>query len=781
MWNKIASFILRNRAYILISLVIYLVALVYISMTYGVKFSTTSAQLLPSSDPAMVNLRDFQHTFGNESNVIVIGYDDEKMHEKPNYDAFKQLQQKIATLNGVKSVFSMEDAIKLVRDTVNGGFKTEKIISPNENYDQELKQLENFPFYNGILYNTKNNAKEILVYIDDEIMNSPERAKETLQINDWVEEFEEQTQIPLYLSGMPVIRTMNSQAVKSESFTFIGASLLVTCLLFLYFYRSLRNTLIAVAVVACAVTTCFALMAFLGYDITILTALVPPLLIVIGIPNCIYLINKYQKEYVVHKNKIKALHCMIVHVGNAAILTNLTTAFGFFTFLFTDSKTLQEFGIVSSLNIVGIFFLSFLIVPTLLSYFPEPKEKELSHLSFNWTNKVFLFIEDIIANHRKKVYLTVAGLLVLSFIGISLMKSSGNILDDMSKNTDFYKEISFFDKEFGGVLPLEIVVDTKRPNGVTSIENLQKLDQFSEYIDSLNISSKPLSIVPLVKMAKQAYYNNDSAFYQLPTRQERSFILGEIKKSKGGNEHMLNSYLDSTKSKARVTTLLSNMDSDVLAFSTQHIQDKLKQIFPDGRYKTYVTGMAFVFQEGTKYLTHNLFISISIAILMISVFMAFMFRSPQMVFIALLPNILPLLTTAGFMGYLGIPIKPSTILVFSIAFGIAVDDTIHFLARYRQDLKKYESISLSVAESMEHVGSSMFYTSVILFAGFGVFMFSGFNGIVALGGLVVLTLLMAMFANLILLPSLLLTYERFSNKEFSDPKVDLFKEDDDED
>lgn len=781
MWNKIASFILRNRTNILISLVIYLVCMVLISTTYGVKFSTTSAQLLPSSDPVMINLWNFQKTFGNESNVIVIGYDDEKMHEKPNYDAFKQLQQKIAALDGVKSVFSMEDAVKLMRDTVNGGFKTEKIISSDEkNYNEEISQLKKFPFYNGILYNTKNNAKEILVYIDDEIMNSPERAKETLQINDWVEEFETKMQIPLYLSGMPVIRTMNSQAVKGESITFIVASLLVTCLLFLYFYRSLRNTLIAVTVVSCAVAMCFALMAYFSYDITILTALVPPLLIVIGIPNCIYLINKYQKEYVVHRNKIKALHRMIVHVGNAAILTNLTTAFGFFTFLFTDSKTLQEFGIISSLSIVGIFFLSFLIVPTLLSYFPAPKEKELSHLSFSWTNKVFALIENIIANHRKKVYFTVVVLLALSFIGISLMKSSGNILDDMSKNTDFYKEISFFDKEFGGVLPLEIVVDTKRPNGVTSIDNLQKLDKLGQYIDSLNISSKPLSIVPLVKMAKQAYYNNDSAFYQLPTHQERSFILGEIKKSKGGNQHMLNSYLDSTRSKARVTTLLSNMDSDVLAFSTQHIQDKLKQIFPDERYNTYVTGMAFVFQEGTKYLTHNLFISISIAILMISIFMALMFRSPQMVFIALLPNILPLLTTAGFMGYIGIPIKPSTILVFSIAFGIAVDDTIHFLARYRQDLQKYESISFSVAESMEHVGSSMFYTSVILFAGFGVFMFSGFNGIVALGGLVVLTLLMAMFANLVLLPSLLLSYERLSNKDFSKPKVDLFKEEEED-
>ncbi|MBV7441001.1 MMPL family transporter [Weeksellaceae bacterium TAE3-ERU29] len=777
MWNKAASFILRNRLPIIISILIYLVLMIGVSVNYGVKFSTTAAQLLPSSDPAMINLTDFQNTFGNESNVVVIGYDDKKIEEPNNFKAFKELQTKIKTLSGIKGIFSMEDAIKLVRDTTTGGFKTEKIITKAENYQQEVETLKKFPFYEGILYNKNNNAKEILVYIDDQIMDSPERAKEILKINEWVNDFEKETNISLYLSGMPVIRTMNSQAVKSEAITFILASLLVTCLLFLYFYRSFRNTLIAVAVVVSSVITCFAVMAFLGYDITILSALVPPLLIVIGIPNCIYLINKYQKEFVVHRNKMKALHRMIVHVGNAAILTNLTTAFGFFTFIFTDSVTLQEFGIISSINIVGIFFLSFLIVPTLLSYFSEPKETELRHLSFKWTNKIFSTIEKIILNRRKLVYISVIGLLILSGIGISLIKSSGNILDDMSKNTDFYDEISFFDKEFGGILPLEVVIDTKRPNGVTSLSTLNKLNAFDDYIDSLNISSKPLSIVPLVKMLKQGYYNNNPEYYSLPTKQERPFILGELKKTKGADSNLLKSYVDSTGSKARVTTLLSNMDSDVLDFSTQHIQQKLKEIFPEDRYNTYITGMAYVFQEGTKYLTKNLFISISIAILMISIFMAVMFRSAQMIFIALIPNILPLLATAGFMGYLGVPIKPSTILVFSIAFGIAVDDTIHFLARYRQDLKRFDNnISLSVAESMEHVGGSMFYTSVILFAGFGVFMFSGFNGIVALGGLVVLTLIIAMFANLILLPSLLLSYEKLSDKNFTNPDVDLFEE-----
>lgn len=602
MWNRIASLILRNRLPILGGLAVLLIAMVVTIVQLGVKFTNTSAQLLPSSDPTMVNFEHFKETFGGEGNLIVIGYEDSRMAEPNNFTAFRSLQKKIQQLNGVTGIFSPEDAVKLVKDSTTNGFKSEKIIPTTRAWEAERKALMQFPFYENILYNKDNNAMQIIVFINSNIVNSKERVVEVTQINQWVNEFQEKTGIELYLSGMPVIRTMNSKEVKSESFTFILASLLVTCLLFLYFYRSLRNTLIAFLVVTFAVVLCFSMLAVFNYEITILTALVPPLLIVIGIPNCIYLINKYQKEFVVHQNKMKALHRMIVNVGNAAILTNLTTAFGFFTFLFTDSSTLQEFGTVASLNIIGIFFFSFLIVPSLLSFFPEPKKRDLKHLNFKWTNKVFATIEHIVLFKRIRVYIGVTALLIISLIGVSLIKSNGNILDDMSKKTTSYKEISFFDKAFGGILPLEIMVDTQRPNGVTSLTTLKKMNQLENYIDSLNVSSKATSVVSLVKMAKQAYYNNNPKYYTLPTKQEKSFILGAVKNSKGANAQWLDSYVDSTGSKARITTELSNMNSDLLANSTHNIQEKIKEIFPKEQYNTYVTGVAYVFQEGTRYL-----------------------------------------------------------------------------------------------------------------------------------------------------------------------------------
>lgn len=780
MWRRIASLILRNRTAILVGVILFVSALVFITYYKGVRFSTSNAQLLPSDDPVMMNFHDFKKTFGSEDNVITLGYDDDAMAEPQNLKAWQELTKKILSFPGIDGMFSMTEAIKLEKDSVNGGFKTTGLIPDSEknNYAAMRSRIQQFPFYESLLYNKDNHATQAVIYMNPDIVDSEQRIKDVILINDMANEFSAKTGIQLYLSGMPVIRTMNAQQVKSETITFIVASLAVTCFIFFLFFRSFRATAVAVAVVMSAVALCFATMSVLGYEITLLTALVPPLLIVIGIPNCIYLINKYQAEYKKHRNKIKALQRMIMHVGNPAMLTNLTTAFGFFTFIFTDSSTLQEFGTVASINIVGIFFLSFLIIPTAYSFFPDPKERHLKHHKQNWTNRVLNWMENLVLNHRPWVYRTVGVFMLISVIGIFQMTRSGNLLDDMSKKAKFYRDISFFDDEFGGVLPLEIVVNTNRANGVTALSTLQRMDRLNVYIDSLNKSSKTLSVTELVKFAKQGYYGNDSAFYNLPTSQERAFILNEVRNSKG-DANMMSNYVDKTGSKARMTTLLQNLESKDMEKVIEDVQAGLKKFFPENQFETYVSGMAYVFMKGTEFLTKNLLVSLGLAVLMIAIFMAIMFRSPQMILIALIPNLLPLIATAGLMGYFNIPIKPSTILVFSIAFGIAVDDTIHFLAKYRQDLHLFNgNIRKSVELSMEEVGNSMFYTSVVLFSGFAVFLFSGFMGIVALGGLISFTLLIAMLSNLIVLPSLLMTYERLTSKDFTDPDIDFFEEDD---
>ena len=570
----------------------------------------------------------------------------------------------------------------------------------------------------------------------------------------------------VHTSGMPYIRTLNSQNIIDEIGMFIGAAVLVTSIIFFFFFRSYRATFISMITVIIGVLWAFGILGLLKYEITVLTALIPPLIIVIGIPNCIFLINKYQQEIKQHGNQAKSLQRVIAKVGNATLMTNVTTASGFATFILTNSQLLKEFGIVASICIIAIFLLCLLIIPIVYSFMPVPKNKHLKHLNKRWINRFVDWMENKVRHNRIAIYIISIGLLCVSIIGIYNIKISGSLVEDMPKKTEFFKSIRFFEKEYKGIMPLEILIDTKRKKGVMKLATLKRMNELQEYIEEFPEFSKSLSVVDLVKYSKQAYYNGNPEYYQLPNSQERSFILSYAKSS-AQDTNLLKSYVDSTGQFARITTFMKDTGTERFDRIEEDLKAKALKIFPQDRYTVSFTGKALLFQKGTKYLVKNLIISLSLAILLIALFMAWMFRSFRMILVSLIPNLLPLIITAGLMGFLGVPIKPSTILVFSIAFGISVDDTIHFLAKYRQELIANNwKIKKSVYAALRETGVSMFYTSIVLFFGFSVFTISSFGGTVALGALVSVTLVFAMLANLLLLPSLLLSLEKsIANKQ----------------
>ncbi|MEQ8422994.1 MAG: MMPL family transporter, partial [Arenibacter algicola] len=519
----------------------------------------------------------------------------------------------------------------------------------------------------------------------------------------------------------------------------------------------------------------FGILGLLQYEITVLTALIPPLIIVIGIPNCIFLINKYQQEVKKHGNQALSLQRVISKIGNATLMTNVTTASGFATFIITDSKLLKEFGIVASINIIGIFVLSLLIIPIIYSFMSLPKDKHLKHLNTKWIETFVSWMERIVRERRISVYIVSIALLVASIIGIYQIDISGSPIEDMPKKAEFFQDIRFFEQEFDGIMPVEIVVDTERPKGVLKLSTLRKMDELGTVINEIPELSRPVSVVDLVKYSKQAFYSGIPKYYQLPTSQENTFIMDVARKS-ADNGNLLSSFVDSTGQVARITTYMKDVKTSRMETIEAKLKENIDKIFPADRYKVTMTGSALLFLKGTKYLVKNLIMSLALAIGLIALFMAYLFRSFRMIVISLIPNLLPLVITAGVMGFVGVPIKPSTILVFSIAFGISVDDTIHFLAKYRQELtSNHWRIKKSVYAALRETGVSMFYTSIVLFFGFSVFIISSFGGTVALGALVSATLLFAMLANLILLPSLLLSLERsIANKQvLKEPQIDI--------
>ena len=640
--------------------------------------------------------------------------------------------------------------------------------------------LKKLPFYDNLLYNKETGTIQTAIYINKEIVNTPVRKafvfKKLIPI---IDAFEKETNLDVRVSGMPYIRTINAQNIIDEIQLFVLGALLITGIIFFFFFRSYRATFITLLVVTIGVTWAFGFIGLFGYEITVLTALIPPLIIVIGVPNAVFLINKYQQEIKLHGQQAKALQRVISKIGNATLMTNITTASGFATFVFVKSQLLREFGILASVNILSIFVLALLIIPILYSFMEPPKKKHLNHLERKWMENVVNWMEKMVREQRITIYITTVIVIILGIIGLYQIRVSGSLIEDMPKTKAFYKDIKFFEKEFGGIMPLEILIDTKKEKGVMKLSTLKRMDKINEVIESFPELSRPVSVVNLVKYSKQAFYKGNPKYYQLPTSQEQSYIF-EYTKNSDGNSDMLNNFVDSTGQYARITTFMKDVGTDKMNDIQERLQQVVKKEFPEERYNVSFTGKALVFLKGTNYLIGNLVFSLSLAIFLISLFMAWMFRSFKMILISIIPNMLPLLITAGLMGFFGIPIKPSTILVFSIAFGISVDDTIHFLAKYRQELMANNwKIRRSVYAALRETGVSMFYTSIVLFFGFLVFTVSSFGGTIALGGLVSITLLFAMVSNLLLLPSLLLTFEdKIANKEvLKEPAIKIIPQD----
>ena len=786
-WDVVARLILRNKIIILLGII--LITVFFSTKWKNMRFTNTEANLLPDDHEVNLIYNNFLKIFGEEGNLIVLGVKDSTLLTVKNLNAWNNLAQTFKKYPEVETVVSVKDLQKLVKDTKNEKFKLEPFIKDSIKSSSEIEILENdlfnkYPFYDNFLFNKSSKTFRTAIYLKKDIVNTQAR-KLFIQNNlvPIIEDFETKTNLDVHVSGMPYIRTLNSQNIVDEIGLFVGAALLITSLIFFFFFRSFRATLISLFVVCIGVMWTLGILGLLNYEITVLTALIPPLIIVIGIPNCIFLINKYQHEVKLHGNKVKSLQRVITKVGNATLMTNVTTACGFATFILTESKLLKEFGVVASLSILAIFLLCLLIIPIIYTFLPYPKDRHLEHLNKRWIGGFVNWMVQMVKHNRIAIYSTSLILLILSIIGIYQIKISGSLIEDMPKKTEFFRDIRFFEKEFNGIMPLEFMIDTKRKNGVMKLSTLKRMDELQNLITEIPELSKPISVVDLVKYSKQAYYNGNTKFYQLPTSQENSFILSYAKNS-STKVDLLNNFVDSTGRYARITTFMKDIGTDKMERIEEDIQIKVNKLFPKDRYEVTMTGKAIVFQKGTTYLVKNLAISLSLAIILIALFMAYMFRSVKMIVISLIPNIIPLLVTAGLMGYLGVPIKPSTILVFSIAFGISVDDTIHFLAKYRQELQANNwKIKTSVYGALKETGVSMFYTSIVLFFGFSVFTISSFGGTVALGALVSATLLFAMLSNLLLLPSLLLSLERsIANKEvLKEPSINIIPDEDNDD
>jgi len=781
MWKFLSNFILKNR----IVIIIMITALTVFMAQKGreAKLSYSMAKLLPNDHQVSVDYNDFLNKYGSQ-NVLVIAVEDSLITTLSHLKKWDKVSESIKNINGIEQIISFSNLPILQKDADEKKFTVKKWFSEDiqteEEFQKALAIYQSQPFFKGLINSEENKVTTLLITLDEEMIRSSKREILIFSIKALVDNYSTDFGVKAHYSGLPYIRTVDSVKVKNEISMFILFTLLITALILFLFFRSFKATISSIIVVIIGVIFSFGSIALMGYEISILMALVPPVLIVIGIPNCIFLINKFHSEFRLSKNKEDALSKMIQKIGNITLLTNVTTASGFAAFILTNSETLQEFGVIASLNILFIFLLSLFIIPIYFSFSSAPKKRHTQHLDKKWINNLVQYLAYLVKYKRKHIYVITVVLIVVGFFGIIQLKTTGNITEDLPKEQALYQDLKFLESNFGGVLPLEVLVNTKKKNGLLKSYNLRKIEKLSDVLETYPEFSKPSSYIDAVKYSKQAFYNGDSTYYSLPNSQEQRVILSYSKNSSEGLGFG-NLLMDSLKQEARISLRVADISTSKMDSIFDSLLPKINEIFDPEKYDVTITGTSIVFLNGTKFLIKNLVLSLLLVIILISIFMAWMFNSFRMVVVSIIPNLIPLLLTGAIMGYFGIALKPSTILVFSIAFGISVDDTIHFLAKYRQELLMNNwNIRKSVFSALNETGVSMFYTSVVLFFGFFIFVASDFGGTIALGLLVSITLMLAMLSNLLLLPALLLSLEKIINYEaFQEPLLDTFDEEED--
>ncbi len=784
MFRFIARIILRNRRLLL--LIFALVTVLFGYFATRITLSYEFAKVLPADDPYFKEYEQFKSTFGEDGSVMVIGVRDQDFYTVNTFNEWYQLGEKVKAIDGIETVVSVSHLYTVKANHEERKFDLEPIVKgtvQNQTQLDSLKEaLMNMPFYQGMIISEDGEATLMALTFDKKKLNSRSRIDIVDQVKAYTREFKENTGLDIHISGLPYIRTAIASKVSNELKLFLLLAIFVCSAILYFFFRSHRVVFFSVMVVMVAVVWSVGIIVLLGYKITILTGLIPPLIIVIGIPNSILLLNKYHSEFRIHGNKIKALARMIQRIGFTTFLANFTTAIGFGVFYFTHSTILMEFGLVAALNVMLTYLISLVLIPIAFSFLPPPDLKHISHLKAPRLNKLLEKI-DILVNHKTAlVFITVGTVIVISVFGMLKLRSVGYVVDDLPKDDPVYLDMKFFESNFNGVLPLEISIDTHEPGMALDQLNLQKISRLEKVLDKYDELSKPVAIVDAIKFSYQSYRGGESRFYVLPGSLDLAEMASYIEADSKQKTQMFKSFIDSTRRYTRVSVQMADIGSVKMEGLLNEIRPRIDSIFDPSEYKVAVTGNSLIFLKGNEYLFSNLMESIILAIVLISIIMFMLFMSFRMITVSILPSLIPLLITAGIMGYFNIPLKPSTILIFSIAFGISSDGTIYFLTKYRQELLNFPlSISKAVSVTIRETGVSMIYTAVILFFGFFIFSASGFGGTRSLGILISITLLVAMLSNLVLLPALLISLERrLTTRAFlSEPLLQIFNEEED--
>ena len=651
MWQRLAGFVLKYRLLLLLLLLAGTGVMGYFASKVQMSYEYVSS--IPHDNQKFLEFQEFKKKFGGDGNVLMLAVQTDKFFQADFFKDYVQLNKDMKNVFAVENIMSVPMAINLVKNDSTQKLEANLLFQgdlTNQVVIDSLSRVFNtLLFYKGLLYNPDTHAYLMAIYVNKDVFNSPKRTAVVNEITKLANAFQEKQHTEVHLSGLPLIRTAMAVKVADELKLFLKISFLLTGLILFLFFRSFGAVLMSMIVVAIGVIWSVGTIVLMGYKITLLTGIIPSLIVVIGIPNCVYFLSKYHTEYAKDANKTRALVHMIQRMGIVTLFTNLTAAIGFGVFCFTNSALLKEFGVVAGLNIMFIFLISFIFLPSVLSYLPAPKSKHTTYLDNRFFGAILDFLTTLVFKYRPWVYGVTVALVIVAIVGMGRLQSVGYMLDDIPHTDKLYTDLKFLETNFKGVMPLEIAVDTKKKNGVINLQTLNKLDELTQLIAAQPDFGRPLSVVEGIKFAKQAYYNGDSSNFAVPNQFDLGFLAPYLR-MKGGNtagpastfSKLVSSFMDSTRQVARLSVNMKDVGSQKLPVLLDSLQPKVTAIFDTAHYKVTFTGTSVIFQEGTRFIINGLMESVILAFVLIMICMLYLFRSWRMLIISLIPNVIPL-------------------------------------------------------------------------------------------------------------------------------------------
>ncbi len=753
-FEKLANFIVKYRIPLFTILMILFILSALVARK--VQFDFSPKTIFMTKDPELDFLEKFEETFSPSDNLVYVLL----LHDKNvfNYESLKAIQkmtQEIENLEGIDNVLSLTNA-NLIEGTQDGF----NIVTPLENIPKDPKELKKIeerflhePLVVKQLISRDAKATVIIAQFDSEHTEDNQRKPIIEKIEKIVKA--NRDHLKVYFGGMPVISKAYADILKHDLIVFTSLAMLINIIVLILIFRNFHGVIIPLGVVIISTIMTIALAVITGQKLNALNNIIPPFLLVYGLADSIHQINRYYEEVPRYPKKLDAIRAMLAAMALACLMTSVTTAVGFAANYTAKISIVKKFGLLAAGGVMIAYVVTIIFVPSMLSFFKKPDIWIKRELESGLLGKILVKISGINERHTRLVLLLAILTVALSILGITHMRIEHRMLQELKADHPVSVANRTMEKHLSGIIPLEIAVYSNEPDRMKDPELLKKLDKLEEFIEKQEGVSNVISFMDLLKRMNQAFHNDDPKYYKIPD--DKNLIAQYLLLySMSGGQDLTGKLITEDYSKMRISIRTKDYGSKWFFNLLKKVKRYQKQLKLPPDVKIHYTGSSLIVNKALDHVVKDLMSSFIVAFFLVFLLVFIEFGSVRLAALSMIPTTLPMIFTMGFMGFVGIPLRMSTVVIFSISMGIAIDNVIHYIARYREELREGLGYHTAMYKTIITSGRAIVSTTFLVVAGFLILVTSNFVATIDLGLLGSITIFVGLISALFFLPVLIL-------------------------